>query len=85
MTLVNPAGARLRLLDCRNALVDARTKLRAALPAAELDRDGLSACPERVAVADCLARVELAISDLSRELGRIAREVARRAASEAAQ
>lgn len=81
--LSNPPQARAILLDCRNALVSARTKLRVASTVADLDHTAAHRCPERLAVATALLLTEKAVSELSHALSLVTADVARRAPSEA--
>ena len=86
--LVSPHNAGRRLRQVRGALVQARTELRAAVPASDLDHDGLSESPERLAVCRALLAVETAVSELSACLGDVKRQAleadAKRAAEGAA-
>lgn len=82
--LTNPKGARAVVVDCRNALVSARTKLRVATTIADLDHNSPHRCPERLAAATALLLVEKAVAELSHALALVAADVARRASSEVA-
>lgn len=82
--LANPAAARQRLLECRNACVDARNKLRIASQIADLDHAGTQGTPERLSACRALLKLEEAISELSQGMAYVARDVARRAPSEVA-
>lgn len=66
--LTNPREAARIVVDCRNALVSARVKLRVAVTRAELDH--LEPCrnPERLAIAKALLQCERAVAELSHAL-----------------